>query len=526
MITKATLLGMGLLSFAVMVNDIKKRIADDSITQKQSGNEILVKNESELNSAIASAKPGEVIVMKDGVWHDIQINFNAKSTSALPITLKAQTGGNVILDGTSTLTFAANNLVVDGLFFKGGALPQSKKNAVINFESDKCRLTNVAILDYNPKDVETNYFWVYFKGSYNRMDHCFFKGKSNMDPVVQNAEEDARYNKVDSCYLKDIPYIKNANGREIFRIFGYGHADQSGNDGAFFTIAYNLFDHASGEGVEIISLKSNYNIVQFNTVIASRGGLVGRRGKFNTFEGNFILGQGQEGTTGIRVAGANHRVFNNYIADVEEDGLRLITGEFYGKSLTPNFAPKKKALPKYLQVQNGYFAQNTIINCGGNGIDIGYAYKNHWPDLQMVLFPENNRFINNLVYNCSGNAINFADLDRSPPLDVFSFQPNVFDGNIVFGKNAGFSSLSGVKVSNPMLKKEKDGLYHPIANSPAVSSGTNSDVSDDIEGKVRSNKNGIGATTIIKDQILRHPLTAENVGPKWMLSGRKAEGKF
>ena len=154
-----------------------------------------------------------------------------------------------------------------------------------------------------------------------------------------------------------------------------------GDDGAYFNIEYNLFDHAHGEGTEIVSLKSNHNIVRFNTVISSRGGLVGRRGKFNTFEGNFVLGQGQKGSTGIRVAGANHRVFNNYVADVEEDGLRLITGEYYEKSLTSNFAPKKKALPKYLQVQNGYFANNTILNCGGNGIDIGFSYKNHWPDL-------------------------------------------------------------------------------------------------------------------------------------------------
>lgn len=262
----------------------------------------------------------------------------------------------------------------------------------------------------------------------------FFTGKSNMQPVVQNNEEDARYNQVDHCFIKDIPFVKNANGREILRILVQVNADQAGDDGAYFTIEYNLFDHAHGEGTEIVSLKSNHNIVRFNTVIASKGGLVGRRGKYNTFEGNFIFGKGEEGTSGIRVAGPDHRIINNYVEGVTEDGLRLIAGEYFEKSLTPNFAPKKKNLPKYLQVQNGYFAHNTFINCGENGINIGFSYKNKWPDLQMVLFPENNRFVNNLVYNCQGNALNIEVLDKTAPLDIFNFKPNYFEANMVSGK--------------------------------------------------------------------------------------------
>ena len=39
--------------------------------------ELLVSNAVELNSAIASAKPGDIIVMKDGVWTDIIIDFKS-----------------------------------------------------------------------------------------------------------------------------------------------------------------------------------------------------------------------------------------------------------------------------------------------------------------------------------------------------------------------------------------------------------------------------------------------------------------
>ena len=478
--------------------------------------EILVSNSLELNSAIASASPGNVIVMKEGIWTDAVIDFKSISSATEPITLRAQTPGKVILNGSSRLIFSKSNLVVDGLLFQKGTITK-KDAAVVLFNSDNCRLTNSAIIDYNPADFNTEYYWVLFNGSHNRMDHCYFTGKSNKQPVVQNGEENARYNQVDRCYIKDIPYVAKANGREILRIFGYGHADEAGDDGAYFTVEYNLFDHAHGEGTEIVSLKSNHNIVRYNTVIASRGGLVGRRGKYNTFEGNFIFGKGETGTSGIRVAGPYQRVINNYVADVTEDGLRLIAGEYYEKSLTGNFAAKKKNLPKYLQVQDCYFAQNTFVNCGENGINIGFNYKNQWPSLQMVLFPENNKFINNLVYNCKGNAINIEALDLTAPLNAFHFKPNFFEGNLAFGQQVCNTSLpAGIKAIDPKLKLGSDGLYRLMDKSPAINNGSIADVKDDFAGVERDSKKDIGAEEFGGVKPIRHPLTPSEVGPNWL----------
>lgn len=499
------------LAFCSNSKLINQLIKDNSLDK-----EILVSNSVELNSAIASASPGIVIVMKDGVWTDVVIDFKSISSFTAPITLRAQTAGKVILNGNSRLIFSKPNLVVDGLLFQKGCI--SKKDAaVVLFNSDNCGFTNSAIIDYNPSDFNTEYYWLLFNGSHNRVDHCYFTGKNNKQPVMQNGEENARYNQVTRCYIKDIPYVAKANGREILRIFGYGHADEVGDDGAYFTIEYNLFDHTHGEGTEIVSLKSNHNIVRYNTVIASKGGLVGRRGKYNTFEGNFILGQGMEGTSGIRVAGPNHRIINNYVSDVTEDGLRLIAGEYYEKSLTGDFAAKKKNLPKYLQVQNCYFANNSFINCGENGINIGYNYKNQWPSLQMVLFPENNQFVNNLVYNCNANAINIEVLDKKAPLDIFTFKPNFFEGNLVFGQQVCNTSLpKGIKNIDPKIKKDKDSLFRLTATSPAINMGVNTDVKDDLYGNRRDGKKDIGAEEFGGSIASRHPLTPNEVGPDWL----------
>jgi len=485
---------------------------------------IVVSTLADLNAAIAAAKPGEIITMKDGVWHDAVIDFNAHASASSPIILRAQTPGKVILNGNSKLVFSKPHLIVDGLFFKEGAI---EKGSVISFNSDSCEFTNSAIVDYNPPKFETNSYWVYFKGNYNRMDRCFLKGKNNLGPVIGNDDNGARHNMVDHCHIKDIPFVEDNNGREIMRIWGYGHADEMGDDGAYFTIEYNLFEQAHGEGVEIVSLKSNYNIVRYNTVRASRGGLVGRRGKNNTFEGNFILGQNQEGTVGIRVAGPHHRVVNNYIADVEEDGLRLIAGEYYKKSLTTSFKPKKKDLPKYLEVEGGYFAHNTIVNAGGNGITIGFNYKKDWPDVQMVLLPENNSFVNNLIYNCRGKAIIAAVQDKTPPLEFLTFQPNRFEGNIVFGGELALDPVpSGIRTVDPVLVLGADSLYRLSAKSPAVNGGAASDVLDDMDGQRRDEKSDVGADEISQTKSLRHPLSANEVGPAWVIKMRSAGAGF
>ena len=145
------------------------------IGNRSNSNEIMVSNLQELNLALSSAKPGDVIVMKNGAWHNAVIDFNANATSSAPVTLRAETSGEVILDGNSKLTFSKPNLVVDGLFFKQGAI---ENGSVINFNSDNCQLTNAAIVDYNPAQFETGYYWVYFKGNNNRLDHCYLKGKA------------------------------------------------------------------------------------------------------------------------------------------------------------------------------------------------------------------------------------------------------------------------------------------------------------------------------------------------------------
>ena len=493
--------------------------------------QITVSDTIQLRNAIATAKPGDVILMNDGEWKNTIIHFNAIATGKAPITLKAKTPGKVILTGASQLAFLRPHLIVDGLFFTKGQIGDLKANAVVEFKSDSCRLTNTAIVDYNPAEKKTNYYWVYFKGNRNQVDHCFFKGKNNLQPLVGNDHKDSRHNKVSYCHFKDVPHTPD-NGREIFRIWGYGGNEETGNDGAYFIVENNLFERAHGEGSEIISLKSNRNIVRYNTIIATRGGITGRSGNFNTIESNYIFGNNEKGTSGIRVAGQGHRVINNYVADVTGDGLSIMCGEFIDSALTPNYSPILREgtalgrVPRYGHVKDGLFANNTFVNIGGVGIFVGSSYNPNPAGDQRMLVPENNRIINNLVYkkDTTGAGISVTIASTKPPLDRFKFTPNILDRNISYGASKN-SKDNGINVADPMLEL-KDGLYRPSVKGAAVNKGVWADVKDDMDGQIRSDiKTDIGADEFSSETVKRKPITENEAGAEWVIKIRKAGDK-
>lgn len=330
---------------------------------------------------------------------------------------------------------------------------------------------------------------MFFSGDNNVVDHCYFKGKSNLEPVIGNAIDDSRHNSVVRSLFKNVPYVPQANGREILRVWGSGKVEERDDDGAYFTIEENLFDHADGEGVEIISLKSNHNVVRHNTVIATRGGINIRRGNFNTVRENVVLGQGIDGADGLRMSGRDNVVAGNFVAGCGY-GIRVACGEFIAESLTPAYSPDVKPngkknnqvrIPTYPQVVRLTLADNVVVSSSGLDLEFGSDYKKHWPESQQVLLPENCRIENNrFVRPHSGASVAVTAAETKPPLDRFKFKPNHFAGNTLVGASA---ALEG------------------FASQPAD-----------------------GAAETPERYALK-PLTLQDVGPAWVIALRNA-GKF
>jgi len=411
---------------------------------------ILVTDANELSDALEHARGGDVIRLKDGNWQDTQIAIDHGGEAGNPVEIRAETPGKVILGGSSLLVLNAPYVTVDGLFFCKGSMKTSpvkagsvKSWAVIWFNSNHDIVRNTAVVDYNPDSFSTRYYWAGFNGDDNLVDHCYFKGKNHTEPVIGN-NFGARHNSVTFSYFKDIPFAE-PNGREIIRVWGYGRNGELGDDGAFFNVESNLFEHADGEGMEIVSLKGNRNTVRNNTVLASRGCLNIRQGSFNTIEGNIILCQDVPKAYGIRVSGANNVVRHNFISHGER-GLVIMCGDYAGKDLTGQYEPssggagENAGAAKYLPVKNLTLLDNVVVDSSLFDLAIGDVYKIHWPKSQMILVPEDCLIASNrLVHSKGGTSVIGAVPETDPPLDQFTFQPNRYEGNVLVGGRDKFA---------------------------------------------------------------------------------------
>lgn len=395
----------------------------------------------QLSAALQAASPGDTVILKNGTWPDAQLTVSHGGQPGAPLELRAETPGGVIFTGASRLAITAPYVTVTGVQFTDGAIT---RGAVIQFNSHHGLIRDSAVINYNPADFATSYYWVLFSGSDNTLERCYFRGKNHLGPLVGNELAGSRRNSVVRCYFQDIP-LADGNGREILRIWGAGKLDQVDDDGAYFTIAENLFDHADGEGTEIISLKSNHNMVRGNTVIASRGCVNIRRGNFNVIRENLILGRGLDRAMGVRMSGENNLVQGNVISGCTY-GIEISSGEFIDEALTAAYRPDIKRdrtnrrevrIATYPQNRKNTIAGNLLVANAGPDLNLGANYKKHWPKSQQVLLPEENRILNNRSVRTDGRSpVVQVVPDAQPPLDRFHFAPNEFAGNLLFGNKA------------------------------------------------------------------------------------------
>ena len=126
--------------------------------------------------------------MSNGTWEDVEIEFKGYGSMEKPIVLRAETAGEVFIEGESNLQLGGEYLVVNGLTFQNGYSPTS---SVIEFSINKdtvahhSRVTHCVIKDYNKLQRNKTDLWVKLKGRHNQLDHCYLAGKSNRGPTVR-----------------------------------------------------------------------------------------------------------------------------------------------------------------------------------------------------------------------------------------------------------------------------------------------------------------------------------------------------
>ena len=445
----AALLVLGWLSMTGMIPALPAQHMNEAGSPREKPGEVLVTQKSELAGAIAEAKPGTVIKLKNGTWTDLHINFTGKGRETAPITLVAETPGEVVLTGNSFLTMHGEYLVADGLFFKAGLLSGRAPVVEITSASAHCRLSNTAIIDYSHTDKATRHRWVAVDGSHQRIDHCYFKGKAHMGPLLRNMPG-SKHNSFDHNYFVDIPAFPQ-NGLEIIQVMNNSPSGDpaAADDGEQLVVERNLFERADGEGAEVISLKSNRNTIRNNTIRNTKGGIVIRSGHFNTVENNYIESDNVRGTVGVRVTGEGNTVSGNFIRGVTGYGIVLMTGEYIERPLTVEWRPgtskdvPSRRIAAYHQSKKNRIINNVLLDNQGPDFFIGYQYLDKWPQRQMILLPEENSFQDNLVVKPQGVAFQVMALDAR--MTAFTPKPNVYAGNVLYCSTQPETVTAGVQ---------------------------------------------------------------------------------
>ncbi len=472
--------------------DLDADTLDQYITLPEPGT-LYASTLAELDAAFGQAVAGDTIVMADGQWLDTDIVFDANGSAAAAITLRAETPGMVVLGGNSKIRMDGNYLVVDGLVFRDGYL--ANDYGVIRFNGSNCRATNCAIIDYSrPDDVKHK--WVSIRGTNNRVDHCYFSGKTDFDVMLKvEVGSNPGNHLIDYNYFGERPN-GGGNGYEIFRL---GSSTVSHLESGT-VVEYNYFHHCDGEA-EIISNKSAGNVYRYNTFYECAGSLVIRHGKSATVSGNFFIGNGKSGTGGVRINDAYHTVVNNYFENLTGTGGRA--------GIVIQSGAEELMNAGHVRMRDSLLAFNTFVNCAET-ILVGSYHEADIPD--GILTPENNTLANNIVLGRETPMVEIVE-DFGPPRNL------VWEGNMMYGSELGIPETSGIEIVDPMIGIAGDGLWRPQTGSPAINGaqGAYTDILDDMDGQARNDgTHDVGADERSTGAIFATPLTADDVGPDWM----------
>lgn len=377
-----------------------------------SAKEYKAANAKEVTDIESRLLPGDVLILANGIWKDAALTFTSSGNSEKHITIRAENDGKVILSGRSSLQLGGNYIDVFGLYFTNGF----SDDDVISFRKDakqvanNCRVSNCAIVDYNPFNRMKENSWIAFYGKNNRFDHNYIAYKKNLGTTLvvelNDISNQQNFHRIDSNYFGKRERI-GGNGGETMRIGNSTFSRTSSNT----IIENNFFEHCNGE-VEIISVKSCDNIIRGNIFYECEGNVVMRHGNRNVVDANRFIGNNLPLTGGIRVINAGHTIRNNYFYQLKGERFRSALAIMNGVPNSP--------INRYDPVSDVVITGNTFMECDNIELCAG-------KDFERTATPKNVLLANNTFYNTKSISLihAFDDISGISFTNNFSNQPQL-----------------------------------------------------------------------------------------------------
>jgi len=342
-----------------------------------------------LESILKEVKAGDTIIIKDGIYKNIDIIFKANGKLDKTIKLKAEHPYKVIISGKSSMSILGDYLEVEGIVFKNGY--PSKSNLITigskKIISNNCILNKIKVINFNSKKSSDKYSWVtLYGGHHNIVKNSLFTCMKNRGVtlkviLLKNAKPNYHIIKNNIFSFRE---KGKKNGYEIIRIGTSKTSLQSSKT----VVENNYFYKCNGE-LEIISNKSCDNQYSFNTFEDSDGMLTLRHGNNCIVKNNIFLNKTAT-MGGIRVVGNGHKIINNTFYNIGSTPLKAAISFMNGA--------KKAKKWDYTQVKDCLIENNNFYNTKYTiSFGTNRTFKN---GENYILFPKNIKFIKNKFYNC------------------------------------------------------------------------------------------------------------------------------
>jgi poly(beta-D-mannuronate) lyase len=451
--------------------------------------------ESDLKKLVQKISAGDSIVLENGNWKDVELKFESLAgTENSPISIVAQTPGKVIFSGNVRFRVSGRHVVVSGLVFRDCT---SDKD-VFELRTDKKELANHSRITQcvfeQTKEIKTNESpkWLSIHGSNNRVDHCYFAGKTTPGAtLVVWLTKEIEKHQIDHNFFGPRPPL-GQNGGETMRIGTSTNSELVCQS----VVEDNYFFQCNGEA-EIISNKSCENTYRHNLFDQCDGTLSLRHGHRCLVDGNVFLGREKSGTGGVRVVGQNHRVVNNYF-----EGLR---GETFHAAIGLMNGIPNGPLNGYAPVEGAIVAHNTLINCKSSiEIGVGAGSRNR------VVVPKDCLIANNVI-----NSGSFAPLHAHAGHEGVSWK-----GNKQQSGNDYNNQLVNFDRVDLQLSRIADGMLRPAKPKRLRTEVlTRMQIRTDVDGEPR-HKMAVAGCDDPRTDVREFP-TPANTGPDWWRAQRR-----
>jgi poly(beta-D-mannuronate) lyase len=435
------------------------------------GKTVTVSSLAELQLAINDAKPGDIILLKNGVYTTTtNIEINKAGTKSQPITIAAQNQGKAEITGSGgfNLVSPAAYVIIAGFRFTHAA-----SKARLSPGTRFCQWTR------NVFETPGTGDYLLIAGTDHQVDYNTFQNKDSLGKFIAvkgAGSQIAERLWIHHNYFKTHTNQGNRNGAEALQFGLSGFSLSSSNS----IIEHNLFEDCAGEN-ELISVKASRVIVRYNTIRNCPAQFTLRHGNFNQVYGNYFIN-----TPGLRIFGDDHIIHSNHF-----ENCRIAINIGNGGAEVADGAP----LTSHDRPDRISIVFNTLVN---NKTNIVQTHRNNGLGSTAITVA------NNIVQG-GGPAASIVGPSKNP----------VWEGNIIFNTDGGGDMPAGsYQVIDPKLSRGASGEYHLQRGSPAINAGrkTYSFVTTDMDAQPRIAPLDTGADELSTASVKARILNPNDVG--------------